>query len=685
VILAAAVAVRANVSPVEQVISLLDNLQSQTESEGAAEAATYETFACFCRTKTNDKVASIDARETSKNSLSADKTDYTSTRAQLKQDIKELNQVLDAAENSLERATNFRNEENAAYEVKHADAAKAVHGVQGAITSITGTQSLAEKKAVVTKTMALARALNLVQVPGAPDTDYDFHGSDITKVLEDLEATFTQRKSSLEDDESVALSSFNQVADAKRTEIRTTKSTIDTKEDQLATAETDLATTDEALTEETALLADDNTYLKDLTGQCEAKAREWDQRSTLRGEELGAISQALTIIAGTVATTAHDSGAGGRHGVAPVTEDLQVSETDGGDDYTDIVFAQLKEVHAHGDQKRSKAIRLLKRMAKKIHSPMLELAAMKIAAKADPFAKVKTLIQKLIERLVSESNDQASQKGWCDTQIGTTNLERDYRHSDAKELTANIQVFEARREKLETKSARLTGEIADLDSAFTSASQTRGAEKAENKQTLDSAQEGLTALTNAINILQAFYKKGGKQHLDFVQTSASPVSQDMAGAGASHLGVYKGNQAQGGGILGMLATIKSDFERTIKQTTEDENQAHRAFVKFDRETKSSRKTKETGRKNTEGELMQTRGDLQQALESLERTQALLDAALETLEQLRPACVDTGMSYEERVARREAEIQALKDAVCVLDEEDRELPAGQCPGHTFLQK
>ena len=42
-----------------------------------------------------------------------------------------------------------------------------------------------------------------------------------------------------------------------------------------------------------------------------------------------------------------------------------------------------------------------------------------------------------------------------------------------------------------------------------------------------------------------------------------------------------------------------------------------------------------------------------------------------------------MSYEERVARREAEIEALKNALCVLDEEDGEIP--ECAGKMFLQK
>ena len=38
---------------------------------------------------------------------------------------------------------------------------------------------------------------------------------------------------------------------------------------------------------------------------------------------------------------------------------------------------------------------------------------------------------------------------------------------------------------------------------------------------------------------------------------------------------------------------------------------------------------------------------------------LLDSALKAYEELVPTCVDTGMSYAERVAAREAEIEVLR--------------------------
>merc|ERR1719453_2845328 len=142
-------------------------------------------------------------------------------------------------------------------------------------------------------------------------------------------------------------------------------------------------------------------------------------------------------------------------------------------------------------------------------------------------------------------------------------------------------------------------------------------------------------------------------------------------------GAYQGNQAQAGGILGMLATIKSDFERTIKTTEDSEAKAAAAHTKLDRESKASIQSKETGLARNSEDTVETTGNLQASLQSLKSNQDLLDEALRSLTILRPKCIDTKMSYAERVARREKEIEALKKAVCVLDREDGEV--SKCSG------
>merc|ERR1740138_947428 len=149
----------------------------------------------------------------------------------------------------------------------------------------------------------------------------------------------------------------------------------------------------------------------------------------------------------------------------------------------------------------------------------------------------------------------------------------------------------------------------------------------------------------------------------------SPVDADMASAGHGgiHMGAYKGKQAAAGGILGMLATIASDFERTIKETTSEEETSRADFAAFSKETKASIKSNEQGLKNAEGDLEIASSDIVQSLSDLRENQVLLDNSVKQLEMLRPACIDTGMTWEQRKEAREREIQALKDCLDVFAE------------------
>ena len=118
----------------------------------------------------------------------------------------------------------------------------------------------------------------------------------------------------------------------------------------------------------------------------------------------------------------------------------------------------------------------------------------------------------------------------------------------------------------------------------------------------------------------------------------------------------------------MLEVIRGDFVRTIKETEKAEKAAETEFIEFERTTKVSISTKETTKTTNESEKAATVTEISDAMADLREEQELLDKALQELEELRPACIDTGMSYEERVARREQEIEALNEALCILDNE-----------------
>ena len=59
------------------------------------------------------------------------------------------------------------------------------------------------------------------------------------------------------------------------------------------------------------------------------------------------------------------------------------------------------------------------------------------------------------------------------------------------------------------------------------------------------------------------------------------------------------------------------------------------------------------------------------MDNLAKHQKMLHDVLRELEDLRPAYVDTGMSYADRVQKFKDEIDALQKALCAIDPEKAE--------------
>merc|ERR1719313_2824203 len=315
------------------------------------------------------------------------------------------------------------------------------------------------------------------------------------------------------------------------------------------------------------------------------------------------------------------------------------------------------------EAKKDKALNVLREEGKRIKSVMLTSLAENAAA--DPFKKIKGLIQKLIERLLTESQNEATKKGFCDTELAKARKERDFRLQDARDLNGELEGLEAKRDSLEESIKQLTRDIKDESKALKDTTDEREKDRKANLKTLATAKDGLAGVNEALLILKSFYKQAAKA--SFIQ--ASPVDEDTAGAGFS--GNYSGKQGAMGAVFVLLETIVSDFERTIKKTTESEEAAHREFVAFSQASQASIAGKKKNQELDEQELKTTKATQATKMDDLQTAFNLLDDALKTLEDLKPACIDTGMSYSERVKKREEEMKALKKALCILDEDDVE--------------
>merc|ERR1719171_2032293 len=232
---------------------------------------------------------------------------------------------------------------------------------------------------------------------------------------------------------------------------------------------------------------------------------------------------------------------------------------------------------------RQKAIAVLVEKGQKLKSPIL--LALVSRVNADPFLKVKKLIQELIERLVTEAAEESSKKGWCDTETGKATHNRNSNHNKVMKLNGKLMALEAKKATLEEELSKLSTELTDLNDALAKMTKQRSEEKAENMNTLDEAKAGLAATKDAYDVLKTFYSNAAKGKVSLIQ--ATPNT---------------GNQAKAGGIFAMLDVILSDFERTVRVVTNAEGEAHAAFVEFERASKVSTSSKEMGKSQAETDL-----------------------------------------------------------------------------------
>merc|ERR1719160_2439961 len=261
---------------------------------------------------------------------------------------------------------------------------------------------------------------------------------------------------------------------------------------------------------------------------------------------------------------------------------------------------------------------------------------------------------------MEEATNEAEHKGWCDTELATNEQTRKEKTQAVETLHAEIDALQASIAQLTEEIAALTKAVAELEAAMAKATELRNAEKEKNDETIKDAQEAQTAVAQALTVLNDFYAKAAEATALLQQQPTPPPIFDTP---------YTGMQGMKGGVIGMLEVIESDFARLEAETKAAEATAQKEYEVFmsDSEVDLAAKNKDIEHKtakkqNEEQELVSKKADL-------EGTQKELDAALAYFDKLKPSCVDSAVSYEDRVARRKEEIESLQEALKILNGDD----------------
>jgi chromosome segregation ATPase len=378
--------------------------------------------------------------------------------------------------------------------------------------------------------------------------------------------------------------------------------------------------------------AADEKYVASLSHDCNEAKEAWAERQASAKEEMAVIAKAQGILRDRVKVFVQTGKLAGKaHG--------------------DVEGA----VETHGSRQdeatRQRLLGKLRQLSTNFKS--YALMEMVSAAAADPFEKIRGLIEEMIAKLLNEANEEATQKSFCDEEMGKSKSAKDEKTMKLDTLQTRVDKATSAKAKLEESVKELEADIAALDKGDAEATAIRNQERETYQKSSKDFKDAAEAVTEAIQVLREYYEGA------LVQTAT-------ASAKAPQFGGAKSDAASV--ILSILEMSAEDFTKMYMQVEQEENTAKFEYEKLMQENKESRVAKAAEAKASQSEIKSLDVSIKNGGGDIDILGKELDAVMEYMEKLKPQCETKVMSYAERKSRREAEIEGLKEALSILEGE-----------------
>jgi predicted nucleic acid-binding Zn-ribbon protein len=668
----------ARTDPLGKVLQLMADLTAKITKEGEEEAKAFSEYVEWCDNAAANLHYEIKTGEAKKEELEATISKCAADIEACSQKISDLSGAIAADEKELAEATAVRAKESSTFEASEKELMDAIDTLDRAVTILQREMSKnpASLAQVDTRNLdsvlkGLSAVINaasfsskdqatltaLVQQssesddeePGAPAAAvYKTHSTSIFDVLEDMKEKAEGQLADLRKAESNANHQYNMLKQSLTDEVEADTKDMDEEKSLKASTEEQKAGAEGDLAETTKELKKDKASLEEASTTCMQVAADHEATVKSRTEELTAIATAEKILKETSAGAVEES----------------------------YSFVQLgskagSSLQSRADLKNAEVVNMVKKLARDHHSTALAQLASRIASVIrygnadgeDVFGKVKGLISDMIAKLEAEAKAEATEKAYCDEEMSKTESKKGELEGVISKLTSKIDLAAAKSAELKEEVKSLQAELATLAKQQMEMDSIRAEEKAAYDNAKADLELGISGVQKALGVLKDYYGAGAGDFDAFMQQPAKPKLHTKA-SGA------------GGSIIDILEVVESDFTKNLAAEETQEADAIAVYEKTTQDNKLATTMKSQDVKYKTQEYKGLDKSISELSGDRDTTNTELSAVLEYYAKLKERCIAKPETYEERKARREAEIEGLKQALEILENETAFMQRGK---------
>merc|ERR1719191_1563406 len=154
----------------------------------------------------------------------------------------------------------------------------------------------------------------------------------------------------------------------------------------------------------------------------------------------------------------------------------------------------------------------------------------------DPFAKIKGLIEDMISKLLKEAQEEATQKAFCDEEMGKSNKAKAEKTLTLEKLQSRLDKAGSRKAELTQAVKELESEIASLDASTAEATKIRNEEHETYLKASKDFGDAAAATEKAIKVLKEFYDSASLLQTGAMTAAAQKMKDSQPEFGAAKSG-----------------------------------------------------------------------------------------------------------------------------------------------------